>query len=186
MGMTFTLHEDLKYPFGVGSHNEQICYLVPDNSYPTGGYVYASSTVNGLTLGLDLKVIMAIIPIGGDTSAIGFDLYQNFETGKVMILQNGGFTPAGTNASSSVTGNVTVVGGGIGEATGINPDSNAGVLSKAAATNRTIPIATYLGAAPTAGAQTFTGTAVAAGPAIQVPNATDLSALRFLVRIVGR
>lgn len=71
------------------------------------------------------------------------------------------FTPAGTSGTSSVTGNVTVVGGGVGEAIGINPDSNAGVLSKAAATNRTIPIATFLGAAPTAGAQTFTGTEVA-------------------------
>lgn len=77
-------------------------------------------------------------------------------------IQQKAFTPAGTNGTSTVTGNVVVVGGGIGEAIGINPDSNAGVLSKAAATNRTIPLATFLGGTQTAGAQTFTGTAVAA------------------------
>lgn len=63
--------------------------------------------------------------------------------GKLVIFAGGG---------GSVTGNVTVVGGGIGEAIGINPDTNAGVLSKAAATNRTIPIATFLGAAPSVAA----------------------------------
>lgn len=169
MGMTFVRHEDLKYPFGVGSHNEQLCYLIPDSSYPTGGYAYANSTgtVSGMTLGIDLKVIMAIIPIGGDTSAQGYTLFQNFETQKVMIFQGAGAT---------VTGNVTVVGGGIGEAIGINPDTNAGVLSKTAATNRTIPIATFLGAAPT----------TAAAPSAQIGNGVDLSALRFLVRLIGR
>lgn len=104
-------------------------------------------------------------------------------------LQQKAFTPAGTNSTSNVTGNVIVKGGAIGEATGINPDSNAGVLSKAAATDRTIPIATYLGATPSAAAQTFTGTAVSAdslivsagtsnAPLVQV-NSLGLMALKM-------
>lgn len=183
MGMTFTLHEDLKYPFGVGSHNEQLIYLVPDTSYPTGGYVYASSTVNGLTLGLSLRTIMAIIPIGGDTSAIGYELYQNFETQKVMILQTAGFTPAGTIAAHSHTLNFK----NAAVADGATTRVNAGTNLLGANTGSDIAVA---GAGANGGiantTTVFTGTAVSAGPAVEVPNATDLSALRFLVRIVGR
>lgn len=144
-----------------------------DASYPTGG-----ETIDPNNVGLNQLFSMEVVGQGlatglAATTALQF-LYDPY-TGKLQAFQSGGATPAGT-----IGGNVTVVGGGIGEATGINPDSNAGVLSKAAATNRTIPIATYLGAAPT-----FTGTAIAAAALAEVPDTTNLSAIRIRVRCTG-
>ena len=104
---------------------------------------------------------------------------------KLLMYRSAGFTPAGTNGTSTVTGNVVVKGGTLGEAIGINPDTNAGVLSKAAASDRTIPIATYLGGTQTAGAQTFTGTAVAAGALVEVANAVSLTGITTNFRAVG-
>lgn len=118
-------------------------------------------------------------------SAPGYAFSWDAANNKVLAYVSAGFTPAGTNGTSAVTGNVTVVGGGIGEAIGINPDTNAGTLSKAAATNRTIPIATFLGAAPTAAAQTFTGTAVAAGALVEVANGVSLAAVTVQFRAFG-
>lgn len=150
-----------------------------DASYPTGG-----ETIRAVDFGLSAFLSVVARPTGAAAGGAGyiydFTIASDLKTANVLVYTVAGFTPAGTNASSSVTGNVTVVGGGIGEATGINPDTNAGVLSKAAATNRTIPIATYLGAAPTAGAQTFTGTAVTAGVLVEVGNGVSLAAITAL------
>ena len=135
----------------------------------------ASYVTNGFTAALGfgpkeyaLKIILGINQIGCDAAAdlivsVKFDFTNN----KLLAYRS---------AAATVIGNVTVVGGGIGEATGINPDSNAGVLSKAAATNRTIPIATYLGAAPT----------IAQGGFAEVTNGVDLSAVKVRCMIFGR
>lgn len=125
-------------------------------------------------------IAKGIISLQVVSSENGYTLGFDRNTGKFKAYQTASLTPAGTNGTSAVTGNVTVVGGGIGEAIGINPDSNAGVLSKAAASNRTIPIATFLGAAPTAGAQTFTGTATTAAALGEVANDTDLGTFDFI------
>lgn len=140
-------------------------------SYTTGGISlnFVTAALSG-TKGQTALPGISKQPIRASIDGIAGYKYEYDRTNKKLIIrQSAGFTPAGTNASSTVTGNVSVVGGGIGEAIGINPDTNAGVLSKAAATTRTIPIATFLGAAPTAGAQTFTGTAVAAGAMAELP-----------------
>ncbi len=76
---------------------------------------------------------------------------------KLIIRQAGTVTPAGTIVVTE--GDVTVLGGAAGTALGISADSNAGALTKAAATNRTIPRATLGFAASTAA---FTGTATTA------------------------
>lgn len=144
-----------------------------DSSYPTGGESIPATMWQAFGMLGVLGIHVIGIP---DATSGGVVVAWNYATLKLMAFRSGGFTPAGT-----IGGNVTVVGGGIGEATGINPDSNAGVLSKAAATNRTIPLATYLGAAPT-----FTGTAVAAAALVEVANTTDLSAVTVRCFILGR
>lgn len=130
-----------------------------DSSYPTGGEV-----INPVDIGL--LVITSVLPIGGNSAAGVYKFWWDTVNSKLMAFWS---------ALGTVIGNVTVVGGGIGEAIGINPDTNAGVLSKAAATSRTIPIATFLGAAPT----------VAAGVMAEVANATNLSTVITRVRVEG-
>jgi len=137
-----------------------------DTSYPTGGYSITPSKVK-------LKTIIGVEFWGVNAAGSAIIIpYWDYTNVKLMAFQGGG-VPTGT-----IGGNVTVVGGAIGEAIGINPDSNAGVLSKAAATNRTIPIATFLGAAPT-----FTGTAANGA---QVANLANLSAVTIRCLFVGR
>ncbi len=156
--------------------------LTFDTSYPTGGLAYTNAS-----FGLQSNPVF----IGFDSDASGYGFQHDRANGKILAYRGAGFTPAGTNSTPTVTvteGAVTVVGGAIGEAIGINPDSNAGVLSKAAATNRTIPRATLLGTATTAalsGAPTFTGTAVAAAAAVEVANAVNLSAIVVNVFVLG-
>jgi hypothetical protein len=138
-----------------------------DTSYPAGGYG-ASLGFSAIAFGFGpTGVIFGVLPIAYDADGplvvLGFDRVNK----KLMAFRAGTVTPGGT-----ISGNVTVVGGAIGEAVGINPDSNAGVLSKAAATNRTIPIATFLGAAPT-----FTGTATGQGSLAEVTAAVSLAAV---------
>lgn len=148
-------------------------------TYATGGVAISPRAVG-------LKKIYGARIIGyKDATSGGYEVKWDYDSLKLMAFNSAGFTPAGTNGTSSVTGNVTVVGGTLGEAIGINPDSNSGVLSKAAATNRTIPIATFLGAAPTSAAQTFTGTAVAAGALIEVANAVDLTTVVVRIQFFG-
>lgn len=111
-------------------------------TYATGGLVLSFAGLDVIKSGaVPREVRVWSEPTSGSPSGYQYGYVRGTtrDNGKLAILQSG----AGT-----VTGNVTVVGGAIGEAIGINPDTNAGVLSKAAATNRTIPIATFLGAAP--------------------------------------
>lgn len=145
-----------------------------DTSYPTNGYTAALGFSPGA---YGLKSFVNILIGGLNAGGSGVvEVRWDYTNNKLMAFRVATFTPAGT-----IGGNVTVVGGGIGEATGINPDSNAGVLSKAAATNRTIPIATYLGAAPT-----FTGTAQGQGALAEVSNAVNLSAVTVRAILIGR
>jgi hypothetical protein len=160
----------------IGSVQQTVGSITFDDSYATGG-----ESLTPAMVGLGEIIGLSIIQ-GEDGYVAKWDKANQ----KILLYRSAGFTPAGTNGTSAVTGNVTVVGGTLGEATGINPDSNAGVLSKAAATNRTIPIATYLGAAPTAGAQTFTGTAVAAGALVQVASGVDVSGVVINFIAIGR
>lgn len=152
--------------------------ITPDTSYPTGGYSFTAAN-------LGWSELKGATVIGGNSTSGGYKLHYDTTNKKLMVFRQAGLTPAGTNGSSTVTGNAVVVGGAVGEAIGINPDTNAGVLSKAAATNRTIPIATFLGASLTAPAQTFTGTAVAAGALVEVANAVNLSTSTFRVEFRG-
>lgn len=121
-----------------------------------------------------------IVHMSFTTVANGYVWGFDKATGKVKIFQTATVTPAGTNGTSTVTGNVVVVGGGIGEAVGINPDTNAGVLSKTAATNRTIPVATFLGGTLTAGTQTFTGSATTAAALAEIADDTNAGAVDFI------
>lgn len=170
MAAVLTLVKD-GYDVWGGRTKVQVAQYALDSSYPTGGYSLPATKFG-------MKAIWNIIVghCGGSASA-GYQFWYDIVNSKFMVFRSAGFTPAGTNAASTVTGNAVVIGGGVGEAIGINPDTNAGVLSKAAATNRTIPITTFLGGALTAPAQTFTGTAVAAGALVEVANAVSLAAL---------
>lgn len=149
--------------------------VTPDTSYPPGGYALTAAQCKVESPLNTAAGIAGIVNMGGNTAATGYLLYWNSTTGKVMILTDGAGTPAGT-----LSGNVVVKGGAIGEPIGINPDSNAGVLSKAAATDRTIPYATFLG-----GALAFTGTPGAAGPMQDLAGATNLSTAVFNAIVFG-
>lgn len=158
MGLTYQ-HVD----GGDGSYG-QIRYktwdVTWDSSYVTGGELVDKSQVG-------LSSILGAQCLGVADAASGGILPAYIpSTGKMLAMRSG---------LGTVIGNVTVVGGTLGEATGINPDSNAGVLSKAAATNRTIPIATYLGAAPT----------VAAGALAEVGNGISLAAITHRIMFFG-
>ena len=154
-----------------GTVRETFYDVTLDSSYPTGGEAISAKDV-GLSTIYGLEVLGSSL-VAGTAPTSRYTFSWDFKNGKLQAFASA--TPAGT-----IGGNVTVVGGGIGEAIGINPDSNAGVLSKAAATNRTIPIATFLGAAPT-----FTGTAGTASPSSEVANATNLSTYVLRIRTVG-
>lgn len=154
-----------------GTFRETIYDVTLDSSYPTGG-----EAINGKDVGLASIYGMEVIgqsTVAGTAPTSSYTFKWDHKNGKLQGFASA--TPAGT-----IGGNVTVVGGGIGEAIGINPDSNAGVLSKAAATNRTIPIATFLGAAPT-----FTGTAGTSSAPSEIANGTDLSTIVVRVRVTG-
>jgi hypothetical protein len=153
--------------------------LLLDSSYPTGGYKSSlgfNAAAFGLKSILGLQVV-GLNALGSGVVAIEFD-YTNIA---LMAFRVATFTPAGSIAVTD--GAVTVVGGGIGEAIGINPDTNAGVLSKAAATTRTIPQATFGIAATTA---ILTGTAQGQVALAEVSNAVSLSGVTVRVRIEGR
>lgn len=136
--------------------------ILLDSSYPTNGYT-AALGFTPRAFGLKTIADLLVTGINGAGSGI---VQIVFDKTNAKLL-------AFRTALGTVVGNVTVVGGGIGEAIGINPDTNAGVLSKAAATNRTIPIATFLGAAPT----------IAQGSLAEVTNTTNLSAVTIRCRV---
>lgn len=169
--MALVIARVLDTDFTLGNLRGALKDITLDTSYPTGGYALTGAALIGAGI-----TLLGMQFMGGNDASGTYQYSFDNVNRKLMVFRSAGFTPAGT-----IGGNVTVVGGGIGEATGINPDSNAGVLSKAAATNRTIPLATYLGAAPT-----FTGTAVAAGGLAQVANAVNLSTVKIRVLAIGR
>jgi hypothetical protein len=162
-----------------GNLRSNVLDVTLDSSYPTGG-----EPIDPAWFGF--RKLLGLEIIGGNPASAGYSFRFDHVNAKLVAYRSAGFTPAGTNGTSSVTGNVSVGGGAAGEPLGITPDSNAGALTKNAATARTIPIATFLGAAPTAGAQTFTGTAVVAGAMVEVANAVNLSAIQLRVRGFGR
>lgn len=154
-----------------GTIRETFYDVTLDSSYPTGG-----EAIGAVDVGLFNIYSVSVVgqsTVAGTAPTTAYRFQWDFKNNKLQAFASG--TPAGT-----IGGNVTVVGGGIGEAIGINPDSNAGVLSKAAATTRTIPLATFLGAAPT-----FTGTAGTSTAPGEVANGTDLSTVVVRVRCVG-
>jgi hypothetical protein len=172
-----------------GKFRVKIWDITLDTSYPTGGYG-SSLGFSAIALGVGSLIVgVQVIAWDADGPAVvlGYDRVNQ----KLMAFRAGASTPAGTISAPTITvtdGAVTVVGGGIGEAIGINPDSNAGALSKAAATNRTIPQATF-GIAPTtatASVPTFTGTAGAQAALAQVSNAVNLSAFVARCLVIGR
>ncbi len=139
-----------------------------DSSYLTGGEV-----VDGNSFGL--SVVQGGIHQGGNALSGAFHPHFDTANSKLMMFRVPAFTPAGT-----IGGNATIGGGAAGEPLGITPDSNAGALTKNAATARTIPLATLLGAAPA-----FTGTAVAQGSFAEVTSGVNLSAVTVRMLFTG-
>ena len=104
-----------------------------------------------------------------------------FHTGGLRLNTSGGYTAeydattGKIKAAIGVTGvpSVLVTGGqGAGAALQILPDTNAGVLGKTTATNRTIPGATF-------------GLVAAAGSPAEVADTTDLSSITFTFEAAG-
>jgi len=159
MGLTYT-----RVSGGEGSWGQirfKVFDVLYDNSYPTGGEVLSPAMIG-------LQNIVGSLQIGVKDATSGGVMTQFVPgaTPKLMALRSAGGT---------VTGSAVVKGGALGEAIGINPDGNTGVLSKAAATDRTIPIATLLG-----------GTlSVAQGAMAEVANTTDLSLVQVRVMFIG-
>lgn len=81
----------------LGSHQRLTTWdLVPSNSYPTGGY-----TITPQRFGL--KVVRAVLMGSSNTAANGYPPWYNSETGKLMILGQGGSlveVTANTNLST--------------------------------------------------------------------------------------
>lgn len=143
-------------------------------TYPTGGVPLPAFGKFGLQRTLDYVRIID----GANASGI---FWKYDATNKTFRgYQSAGFTPAGSIAVTE--GAVTVKGGGGGEAMTLNPDSTAGVLTKAAATDRVIPRATLGFAASTAA---LTGTAVAAGSLVELTTAVTPAAQTLVVEAQG-
>lgn len=130
-------------------------------------FAIGTYATNGLAVdpkSFGFNTLLAAFVCGGNAASGGYHAIFDNVNKKLVVYR----APAAT-----VTGSAVVKGGGGGEAMTLNPDSTAGVLTKAAATDRTIPIATLLGVAP----------AVAAAALGEVANATDLSLIT--VRLLG-
>ena len=157
MGLSYSTERTRGANVQSGSLTGKIVDVTFDSSYASGGEALAPSAFG-------LRSLVSVQVVGGNAAAGGYHFHWDNVNGKLMAFRS----PAG-----SVTGNVTVGGGTAGEPLGITPDSNAGALTKNAATARTIPIATFLGAAP----------AIAAAALGEVTSAVDLSAVT--VRLMG-
>jgi len=81
----------------LGSHQRLTTWdVVPSDSYPTGGYTITPSEVG-------LKVVRAILMGSSNTAANGYIPWYNSETGKLMLLGQGGSlveVTANTNVST--------------------------------------------------------------------------------------
>ena len=155
-------------PFSVGSVMEAVG-TVTLGTYATGGV-----TISAQNLGLGSFVTAP------QFSAAGYVFGWDATNSKVLVYRSAGFTPAGSIAVTD--GDVTVLGGAAGTAIGLTADSNAGALTKAAASTRTIPQATFGIAATTAA---LTGTAVAASALVEVANAVNLAAVVVSFSAIG-
>jgi len=164
MASTITLSGD--WLVNLGNRNQ---------TFGTGNLgVYATNgiAVTPAQVGLGAIDSLVIDPAGGYV----FEYVAS--TGKVKAYISAGVTPAGTVAVPVVT----VTGGqAAGPALQITPDSVAGVLGKTSATTVAIPGATF-----GIGAQTFTGTPVAAAGLAEVTNSTNLAGVTFNFRAIGR
>lgn len=150
-------------------------------TYATGGISFTPAQI-----GLGAFIGTPTFEIGAGYLA-GWDSTNQ----KILIYRNGASTPVGTIGAPAITvteGAVTIAGGAAGTAIGITPDDNTGSLTKAAASARTIPRATFLGSATTAtsAAPVFTGTASTAAAFTEVSNAVDLSAVTIHITAHGR
>lgn len=154
MAATVTLSGD--WLQNVGSVN-QVVGTLNLGVYATGGVAVLPTQV-GLGSYIGAPVF----------SAPGYTFSFVAATNKVLAYR----TPAVAGTVAVTEGDVTILGGAAGTALGITADSNAGALTKAAASTRTIPRATLGFAATTA---TLTGTAQAV--LAEVTNAVDLSAV---------
>jgi hypothetical protein len=147
------------------------CEIAGD-TYVTGGWaIPAQAVAMGTIHGAHL--------LGVDTDAVGYVPQYNFETGKLMVFQTAGFTPAGTNSKPTFTvKNGTAVANGT-----INLDADAAsanvVGGSGITADRTLTTTSPVGT------PTFTGTAVAKAALAEVTNSTNLSALRFRFLFVG-
>jgi len=197
MGLSFTklpVHEDR-----VGRRLYKYYEIAFDSSYPTGG-----EEVSAARLGL--KKIDGVHVIGHDTSAAGYFVDYNFETGKLQAFVSAGFTPAGTNSAPTFTGSAmsahshtlhlndgdvadgatTRVNAG-SNLLGANTGSDISITGVADTSGRGGIVNASAGTpAGTVSAPTFTGTAVAAAALAEVANATNLSALRVRAVVIGR
>lgn len=139
-----------------------------------GTYATNGIAITAAQVGLGVIQNLVIDPAGGYV----FEYVAS--TGKVKAYRTATLTPAGTVAV--IEGDVTVLGGAAGTAIGITADTNAGALTKAAATTRTIPRATLGFAATTAA---LTGTPTTAAALAEVGNSVNLSGVTFNFRAIG-
>jgi hypothetical protein len=133
--------------------------------YVTGGITcnFLTTMVDGAGIGVPLPGITQNAIWADVKGKSGYIYEWDFANKKLIIRTVAAVTPTGTITVTD--GAVTVLGGAGGTALGITADSNAGALTKAAATTRTIPQATFGIAATTA---TFAGDAQVAAVAAEL------------------
>jgi hypothetical protein len=73
--------------------------LAFDDSYSTGGEVLDPAAV-----GAGGQTIRGVQIVGYDAEAAPYNIRWNKDSGKLMVFRTPGFTPAGTNGTSAVTG----------------------------------------------------------------------------------
>lgn len=150
MSLTVSLTGD--WLESLGSKRAVTFSITGDSSYTTGGYAFTPANVG-----------LGVIDFAEFDNAGGYVAYYNSATGKIQFFVDGGNLP-----------NVVVTGGqGAASALQINPDSNAGVLGKTAATTRTIPGATF-------------GLVAVPANLVEVAATTNLSAVTVKGRCTGR
>lgn len=169
--MPFTIAQAARSKDTAGIRQRRLLDFTGPASYTTGGETLAANSV-----GLGTIEHCPDFTISDGTSV--YLARYNRTTGKLQVYTS---VAAGGAITGTVAGNVVVKGSGIGEAIGINPDSNAGVLSKAAATDRTIPVATFLG-----GSLTVSGTAAGGTGLNEVSAATNLSTFVGRCEVIGK
>lgn len=153
-------------------------------SYATGGVVFPKEIAG-------ISRIIGMIPIAGGAGYV-FEFVPATASAeaKIKIYRSAGFTPAGTNGTSAVTGTAaaqTFTGSALGTHTHTVPSGTDGAGGTTGATSGGTPAGTNGTSAVTgtAAAQTFTGTAVAAGAMVEVANGVNLAAVDPTFLIIG-